>query len=86
MKKYIVEEVVETTPEVAPAVKAAQGSTGISLTAIEDDLKNRVKNLKVNTSFTLSESVRNELKERSKKAGISSSEYLDELLKRVFEL
>lgn len=49
-----------------------------------DDIGANKKPKKRSSTLYLSESVLDELRKRSKKAGLSSSEYLDEVLRRAF--
>lgn len=51
-----------------------------------DEIGAPKKPKKKSTTLYLSERAISELKTRGKKVGLSSSEYLDEILKRVFDL
>lgn len=79
----------ETPAAVEPAEEVVEQKPGrISIDDIDEEIKqaSKKKQVKKNTSFTLSPEVIREIERRSKKAGKTKASYLDDLLKRVFEL
>ena len=77
----VIEEVVERSEP--PVVETSDADTVLIPL---DDIGANKKPKKRSSTLYLSESVLDELRKRSKKAGLSSSEYLDEVLKREFSL
>lgn len=78
----IVEKTVEKEKPAAPAKKPKKE---LEKTAVAFDFPVRSKSKKKNYSLYLSEDNMAELQKRSKQYGMSISEYLDEILKKVFE-
>lgn len=77
----VVEEVKVPEPE-TPVAEASDNDAAVFLPL--DDIGANKKPKKRSSTLYLSESVLDELRKRGKKVGLSSSEYLDELLKRAF--
>lgn len=81
-------EASENNADREPVEEVAKKPSALSIDAIDEEIKkaSKKKQVKVNTSFTLSPDVINEITRRSKRAGKTKASYLDDLLKRVFEL
>lgn len=83
------EEVITTPSEEEKAVVAAERDEKSIADAFEKRLKAQKKKdtNKVHVSLTLSPEVKAELQKRAKRAGLTASKYLDDLLKEeVFKL